>query len=156
VEGAHPRLSIGHQSHTVDSWLWFHGAWVRQAGEGPEHFVEVLRDLGVPMAVLGGLAVFRGAFVPVVCVPLAASLLVSMVAVQLPNGLLGRAVARTGLRMMPTFPPLSLKFRTAGFPQYGFKAGLSDGAFPSTASSSRRAVCGRPSCTSLACAGASL
>jgi len=25
--------------------------------------------------------------------------------------------------MMPTFPPLSLKFRTAGFPQYGFKAG---------------------------------
>ena len=35
----------------------------------------------------------------------------------------GRAVARTGLRMMPTFPPLSLKFRTAGFPQYGFKVG---------------------------------
>ena len=28
----------------------------------------------------------------------------------------GRAVARTGLRMMPTFPPLPLKFRTAGFP----------------------------------------
>ena len=42
----------------------------------------------------------------------------------------GRAVARTGLRMMPTFPPSSLKFRTAGFPQYGFKAGRSDGAFP--------------------------
>ena len=39
----------------------------------------------------------------------------------------GRAVARTGLRMMPTFPPLPLKSRTVSFPQYGFKAGLSDG-----------------------------
>jgi integrase len=27
--------------------------------------------------------------------------------------------------MMPTFPLPSLKFRTAGFPQYGFKAGVS-------------------------------
>jgi hypothetical protein len=35
-----------------------------------------------------GLAVFMGAFVPVVSVPLAAILLVSMVAVQLPNGFL--------------------------------------------------------------------
>jgi hypothetical protein len=61
----------------------------------------------------------------------------------------GRAVARIGLRMMPTFPPLPLKSRTAGFPQYGFKADISDGAFPSTTSSSRRAVCSRPSCTSL-------
>jgi hypothetical protein len=32
--------------------------------------------------------------------------------------------------MMPTFPLPSLKFRTAGFPQYGFKAGVSDKAFP--------------------------
>jgi hypothetical protein len=39
----------------------------------------------------------------------------------------GRAMARTGLRMMPTFPWLPLKSRTAGFPQYGFKAGISDG-----------------------------
>ncbi len=29
--------------------------------------------------------------------------------------------------MMPTFPPLPLKSRTAGFPQYGFKAGISGG-----------------------------
>jgi hypothetical protein len=43
----------------------------------------------------------------------------------------GRAMARTGLRMMPTFPSPSLKFRTVGFPQYGFKASLSEGAFPS-------------------------
>ena len=40
-------------------------------------------------------------------------------------------MARTGLRMMPTFPSSSLKFRTAGFTQYGFKAGLSGEAFPS-------------------------
>jgi hypothetical protein len=37
-------------------------------------------------------------------------------------------MARTGLRMMPTFPSPPLKFRTVGFPQYGFKASLSDGA----------------------------
>jgi hypothetical protein len=42
----------------------------------------------------------------------------------------GKAMARTGLRMMPTFPLPPLKFRTAGFPRYGFKAGLSDAAFP--------------------------
>jgi len=41
-----------------------------------------------------------------------------------------RAMARTGLRMMPTFPSPPLKFRTAGFPQYGFKASMSDRAFP--------------------------
>src|SRR5215471_13002882 len=29
----------------------------------------------------------------------------------------GRIEARTGLRMMPTFPRSSLSFRTAGFPQ---------------------------------------
>jgi hypothetical protein len=46
--------------------------------------------------------------------------------------------------------------RTVSFPQYGFKAGLSDGAFPSTASSSRRAVCLRPSCTSLSSVVSSL
>jgi len=42
----------------------------------------------------------------------------------------GRAMARTGLRMMPTSPSPSLKFRTAGFPRYGFKASLSGRAFP--------------------------
>ena len=36
----------------------------------------------------------------------------------------------SGLRMMPPFPPPPLSFRTAGFPQYGWKAGLSDSAFP--------------------------
>jgi hypothetical protein len=42
----------------------------------------------------------------------------------------GRIEARTGLRMMPTFPRSPLSFRTAGFPQYGWKAGLSGGTFP--------------------------
>ena len=32
--------------------------------------------------------------------------------------------------MMPTSPRSPLKFRTVGFPQYGFKAGLSGGASP--------------------------
>jgi hypothetical protein len=45
----------------------------------------------------------------------------------------GRTMARTGLRMMPTFPSSPLKFRTAGFPRYGFKAGLSAGTFPRAA-----------------------
>ena len=44
----------------------------------------------------------------------------------------GRAMARSGLRMMPTSPSPSLKFRTAGFPRYGFKASLSGRAFPNT------------------------
>jgi hypothetical protein len=40
-------------------------------------------------------------------------------------------MARTGLRrMMPTSPSSPLKFRTVGFPQYGFKASLSDRACP--------------------------
>jgi hypothetical protein len=42
----------------------------------------------------------------------------------------GRIEARTGLRMMPTFPRSPLRFRKAGFPRYGSKAGLSDRAFP--------------------------
>jgi hypothetical protein len=62
----------------------------------------------------------------------------------------GRAMARTGLRMMPTFPSSPLKFRTAGFPQYGFKVGLSAGAFPSAASTCHAlSVCILPSCPTL-------
>ena len=41
-------------------------------------------------------------------------------------------MARIGLRMMPTFPSSSLKFRTVGFPQYGFKASMSNRAFLQT------------------------
>ena len=32
--------------------------------------------------------------------------------------------------MMPPFPRSSLSFRTAGFPQYGWKAGSPSGTFP--------------------------
>ena len=52
-------------------------------------------------------------------------------AVTIPESLWsGKAVARTGLRMMPTFPPPPLRFRTVGFPQYGSKASLSAWACP--------------------------
>jgi hypothetical protein len=58
-----------------------------------------------------------------------------------------RAMALNGLRMMPLSPSPPLKFRTARFPRYGFKADISDGAFPSTlllklAPSMRRPVSG--------------
>jgi hypothetical protein len=36
-------------------------------------------------------------------------------------------MALIGLRMMPTFPSPSLRFRTVGFPQYGSKAGFQSG-----------------------------
>ena len=63
---------------------------------------------------------------------------------------LGRAVARTGLRMMPTFPLLPLKFRRADLLRYGFKVGLSDDAFPSI--SEVFASCGlHPSFVPIAC-----
>ncbi len=52
--------------------------------------------------------------------------------------------------MMPTFPSSPLKFRTAGFPQYGFKAGVSAGAFPRAAPTCRALpVCILPSCPPL-------
>jgi hypothetical protein len=56
--------------------------------------------------------------------------------------------------MMPTFPRSPLSFRTAGFPQYGWKVGISSGAFPMRQSSlsllpaytDYRSVCIRSSC----------
>src|SRR6266480_2615925 len=39
-------------------------------------------------------------------------------------------MARIGLRMMPTSPSPSLAAVRWVFPQYGYKAGVSDGAFP--------------------------
>ena len=47
-----------------------------------------------------------------------------------PLKLSGRTMAPCGLQIMPRFPSPSLKFRTVSFPQYGFKAGISDVAFP--------------------------
>ena len=52
--------------------------------------------------------------------------------------------------MMPTFPSSPLKFRTASFPRYGFKAGVSAGAFPRAAPTCRALpVCSLPSCSPL-------
>ena len=45
-----------------------------------------------------------------------------------PTGTTTRLAAR--LRMMPTFPRSPLSFRTASFPQYGWKAGFPGGVFP--------------------------
>ncbi len=52
---------------------------------------------------------------------------------QVPFGRRVRWWRGSGLRMMPTFPPPPLSFRTAGFPQYGWKVGLSGSAFPHVA-----------------------
>jgi putative oxidoreductase len=64
---------------------------------GPDHFVGILRALGVPVPALmgwatiltelvGGLAVFVGAVVPLVSIPLAAILLVAALTVHLRYG----------------------------------------------------------------------
>jgi hypothetical protein len=52
---------------------------------------------------------------------------------QVPFGRRVRWWRGSGLRMMPTFPPPPLSFRAAGFPQYGWKVGLSGSAFPRVA-----------------------
>ncbi len=112
----------------------------------------LLNDVGTPVAIISQLNTRP------TCAPVNASMATSRLAmhdsgsgwIATPFLWSGRTMARTGLRMMPTFPSSSLKFRTAGFPQYGFKAGMSDGAFPFGAWPSRRAVCLRPSCSPLA------
>ena len=64
---------------------------------GPEHFINILRSIGVPAPELmgwatiliefaGGLAILVGAFVPLASVPMAAVLLVAMFTVHLPYG----------------------------------------------------------------------
>ena len=64
---------------------------------GPTAFVSILRALGVPaphvtawvtilIELAGGFALFVGAFVPIISVPLAAVLVVAMLSVHLPYG----------------------------------------------------------------------
>jgi putative oxidoreductase len=64
---------------------------------GPENFANILHALGVPfpafmtwatiaIELLGGLAVFIGAFVPLVSVPMIVVLLVAIFTVHTPNG----------------------------------------------------------------------
>jgi len=68
-----------------------------KVANGPDHFVGILRALGVPAPALmgwvtiltelvGGLAVFLGALVPLVSIPLAAILLVATLTVHLRYG----------------------------------------------------------------------
>jgi hypothetical protein len=49
------------------------------------------------------------------------------------NARSGKVVARSGLRMMPTFPPPPLSTVRRVFPQYGWKVGFSGSAFPHVA-----------------------
>src|SRR5262249_19212941 len=64
---------------------------------GPEKYVSILHALGVPapdllawatilVELLGGLAVFLGAFIPLVSLPMSIVLLVAIFTVHLPNG----------------------------------------------------------------------
>jgi putative oxidoreductase len=64
---------------------------------GPENFAGILHALGMPFSellswttvlveLLGGLAVFLGAFIPVASLPMAVVLLVAIATVHLPNG----------------------------------------------------------------------
>ena len=64
---------------------------------GPDDFANILHALGMPfptllawatvsVEIIGGLAVFLGAYIPVVSLPMAAVLLVAIFTVHLPNG----------------------------------------------------------------------
>ena len=87
---------------------------VAKVTNGPGHFAETLRALGVPAAhatawltigfeLVGGLAVLAGAWIPIVSVPLAAILLVAAITVHLPYG----------------FTSIKLRGVTAAGPQFG-------------------------------------
>jgi putative oxidoreductase len=82
--------------------------------KGPEAFAVILHAIGVPaphlmawltilVEVLGGLAVFLGAFVPLAALPMAAVLLVAIFSVHLPYG----------------FSSIKLMSVTAGHAQFG-------------------------------------
>lgn len=79
---------------------------------GPEHFVQILQALSVPAPhllgwatilteLVGGFAVLAGALVPLVSVPMAATLLAAMFTVHLPYGFLAiklQAVTDAGVQ----------------------------------------------------------
>lgn len=82
---------------------------------GPAHFADTLHALGVPvpaimawatigLELLGGIAVFAGAWVPLFSVPLAAILIVAALTVHLPYGFTSiklRGVTSDGLQFGP-------------------------------------------------------
>jgi hypothetical protein len=61
----------------------------------------------------------------------------------------GRTMARIGLRMMPPFPSSPLSSVQRVFPSTAGRPVYQTVLYPSSASSSRRMVCHRPSCTTL-------
>ena len=80
--------------------------------KGPEHFVDILQALNVPAPhllgwatilteLVGGFAVLIGAFIPLVSVPMTATLLAAMFTVHLPYGFLAiklQAVSSAGVQ----------------------------------------------------------
>jgi len=79
-------VGVGFMAHGIAKW-----------SRGPEHFGQLLHQIGVPfpaatawivtlLEVFGGLAVILGAFVAVVSIPLIVSMLVAMFTVQLRYG----------------------------------------------------------------------
>lgn len=91
---------------------------------GPEHFIGILTLLGVPaprvmgwltigVELVGGLAVFAGAFVSVVSIPLAAILVVAAATVHLPYGFSSvklQAVTPAGVQFGPPGYELDLLY----------------------------------------------
>lgn len=82
------RLIVGYgfMAHGIAKW-----------SRGPEHFAQLLQQIGVPLPVatawivtllevFGGLAILVGVFVALASIPLIASMLVAMFTVQLPYG----------------------------------------------------------------------
>lgn len=81
---------------------------------GPEHFIAVLNSLGVPspavmgwltilIELIGGMAVFLGAWIPLVSVPMAVVMVVAAITVHLPYG----------------FSSIKLQAVTSAGPQFG-------------------------------------
>jgi putative oxidoreductase len=79
-------VGVGFMAHGIAKW-----------SRGPEHFGQLLHQIGVPfpaatawivtlLEVFGGLALVLGAFVAVVSIPLIVSMLVAMFTVQLRYG----------------------------------------------------------------------
>jgi putative oxidoreductase len=88
---------LGPDPTATDRRVRLHGAWLRQAGQGPGCVPAILQALGVPaphlmgwltilVEIFGGLAVLLGALVPLASIPMAAVLMVAMIAVHLPYG----------------------------------------------------------------------
>jgi putative oxidoreductase len=86
-----------------------------KVANGPEHFIGILHNIGVPapgfmgwttmlVEIAGGLAVLVGAFVPLVSAPMAMILLVAALTVHLPYGFSSiklQAVTASGAQFGP-------------------------------------------------------